>query len=100
MLPHEALTDLATSDDPDRAASDVLRALDGYLDALVPTPRERPATDPDGREQREARTLTWVVVGGAVVATGIVAVALSGGWPAGLAIAAIWGLALAVLVST
>lgn len=104
-LLQDALTDLATTDDPDRAAEDVLRALDGYLEGQPPragTSREPPVADfaSDRRNLNEAKVVTWLVVGGAVVATGIVAVALSGGWPAGIAVMAIWVAALVVLFST
>jgi hypothetical protein len=104
-LLQDALTDLATTDDPDRAAEDVLRALDGYLEGApprLPTSREPPVADfrNDRRNLNEAKVVTWLVVGGAVIATGIVAVALSGGWPAGIAVMAIWAAALVALFST
>jgi hypothetical protein len=104
-LLQDALTDLATTDDPDRAAEDVLRALDGYLDSLPSRSlgsREPPVADfgGDRRDRSEAKIVTWLVVGGAVIATGIVAVILSGGWPAGLAVIAIWAAALFALLST
>lgn len=104
-LLQDALTDLATTDDPDRAAEDVLRALDGYLDGAsprLPASREPPVVDfrNDRRNLNEAKVVTWLVVGGAVIATGIVAVALNGGWPAGIAVMAIWAAALVALFST
>ena len=103
-LLQDALTDLATSDDPDRAAEDVLRALDGYIEGAAPRvgSREPPVADfrNDRRNLDEAKVVTWLVVGGAVIATGIVAVALSGGWPAGIAVIAIWVAVLIALVST
>jgi hypothetical protein len=48
----------------------------------------------------EIRWVTWIVIGGAVLATAVVAIVLSGGWPAALAIIAIWTLALVALMST
>ena len=44
--------------------------------------------------------VTWLVVGGAVLATCVVAIALSGGWPVAITVIAIWVLALAALLST
>lgn len=104
-LLQDALTDLATTDDPDRAAEDVLRALDGYLTATPSTtfsPREPPVADfrADRSNFNDAKIVTWLVVGGAVVATGIVAVLLNGGWPAGIAVLAIWAAALVALLTT
>lgn len=102
-LLQDALTDLATTDDPDRAAEDVLRALDGYLASSPPAPaglREPPVADfaADRANTNDAKIITWLVVGGAVLATGIVAIALSGGWPAGIAVAVIWAVALVALL--
>ena len=102
-LLHEALTDLAGARDPERAADEVMRALDGYLEAAprtAPAPREPPVTDFDRRERSDVRLATGLVMGGAVIATGIVAVVLSGGWPAGIAVVAIWAVALFALASS
>jgi hypothetical protein len=104
-LLQDALTELATTDDPDRAAEDVLRALDGYLTASPSTtlaPREPPVADfrADRADRNDAKIVTWLVVGGAVIATGIVAVVLNGGWPAGVAVIAIWAAALVALLTT
>ncbi len=99
----DALTELAEAKDPDRAATDVLRALDAYLDSHLPavaSPREPPVTDFDRQNAKDVRWATFVVLGGAVVSTIIVAVLLAGGWWAGLAIIAIWVLAAIVLMST
>jgi hypothetical protein len=100
----EALADLPDSPDPHRAAADVMRALDSYMEAsgggTALSPREPPVTDYDRREKVEIRWAFWIVLGGAVVATAVVAVLLSGGWPAGLAIVAIWVIALFALLST
>jgi hypothetical protein len=100
----EALADLADAPDPHRAAQDVMRALDSYMEAsgggTALAPREPPVTDYDRREKVEIRWAMWIVLGGAVAATAVVAVLLSGGWPAGLAIVAIWVIALFALLST
>ena len=103
-LLEEALADLADAPDPHRAAADVMRALDSYMEASgggsALSPRESPVTDYDRREKTEIRWAMWIVLGGAVAATAIVAVLLSGGWPAGLAIVAIWVIALFALLLT
>ena len=100
----EALADLADAPDPHRAAADVMRALDSYMEAsgggTALAPREPPVTDYDRREKVEIRWSFWIVLGGAVAATAVVAVLLSGGWAAGLAIVAIWVIALFALLST
>jgi hypothetical protein len=104
-LLEEALARLATADDTERSASDVMRALDAYLEATgggtALSPREPPVTDySERREQDELRWVKWFVIGGAALATAVVAVILSGGWPAGLVIIGIWVLALFALLST
>jgi len=103
-LLEEALSQLAAAPDPDRAASEVMRALDSYIESTgggtALTPREPPVTDFARREEREVRWAMWIVLGGAALGTAVVAVALSGGWPAAMAIIAIWVIALAALVST
>jgi hypothetical protein len=103
-LLEEALADLAASGDPHRAAADVMRALDSYMEAsgggTALAPRETPVTNYDRREKTEIKWAMWIVLGGAVVATAVVAVLLSGGWAAGLAIVAIWVIALFALLST
>jgi hypothetical protein len=101
----EALARLSTADDPERSASDVMRALDAYLEATgsgtALSPREPPVTDyAERREHDELRWVKWFVIGGAALATAVVAVTLSGGWPAGLVIIGIWVLALFALLST
>ena len=100
----EALADLAEAPDPHRAAQDVMRALDSYMEAsgggTALAPRESPVTNYDRREKTEIRWAMWIVLGGAVAATAVVAVLLSGGWPVGLAIVAIWVIALFALLST
>ena len=100
----EALAELADAPDPHRAAADVMRALDSYMEAsgggTALAPREPPVTDYNRREKVEIRWAFWIVLGGAVAATAVVAVLLSGGWPAGLAIVAIWVIALFALLST
>jgi hypothetical protein len=105
-LVHDALTDLATTDDPEAAADEVLRALDGYLGVsegplVTAGPREPPVADfADRKDARDARALTWIIVGAAAFATAVVAIAFSGGWAAALAVAAVWGAALFALLST
>jgi hypothetical protein len=103
-LLEDALAELATASDPDRAAGEVMRALDAYMEASgagsALAPREAPVTDYQRREQAETRWAMWLVLGGAVIATTVVAVTLSGGWPAGLAIIGIWLVALFALTST
>ncbi|WP_217914093.1 hypothetical protein [Miltoncostaea marina] len=102
-LLQEALARLADEDDPEGAAAEVVRALDAYMESAgggtALAPREPPVTDFARREASEVRWVTWVVVGGAVLGTAIVGVALSGGWPAALAILAIWVLALIALTT-
>jgi len=104
-LLQDALTELATTDHPEAASEDVLRALDGYLDSAPPgsqgAPREPAVADfSDRRDVSDARTITWLVVGAAVVATAVVAILLSGGWPAAIAVAAIWLAALVALLTS
>jgi alkylhydroperoxidase family enzyme len=98
----DALAALAAGDDPARAASEVMRALDSYMEATgggtALAPREAPVTDFDRRERAEVRWAMWLVIGGAVVATGVVAAAFSVGWPAALAVVAIWVVALLALM--
>jgi len=99
----DALTRLGETDDADRAAFDVVRALDAYLDAnapaAAPASREAPVTDFERRELTEVRWATVLILGCALTATIVVAVALSGGWPAGIAIAGIWAAALLILTT-
>lgn len=103
-LLEEALAELPRAGDPEKAAGEVMRALDGYIEATgggtALTPREPPVTDFDRPETKEIRWVTWLVVGGAVLATIVVAIALSGGWPVAITVIAIWVLALAALLST
>jgi hypothetical protein len=104
VLLEEALADLPRASDPERAANEVMRALDSYIEATgggtALTPREPPVTDFDRTEASEIRWVTWLVIGGAVLATCVVAIALSGGWPVAITVIAIWVLALAALLST
>jgi len=103
-LLEEALGELAGAPDPDRAAREVMRALDAYLEAsgggTALAPREAPVADFEQRERDQLNWAKWLVVGGAVVATVTVAVAFSGGWPLALAVIGIWALALLALLST
>ena len=104
LLLQEALAKLAEPGDPDRSSEEVMRALDAYLDVhpreLVHAPREPPVADFDRREANQLRMATWFVLGGALVVTIILAVLLSGGWPAGVAIIAVWLVALFAMLST
>ena len=103
-LLEETLAELPTASDPEKAAGEVMRALDSYIEATgggtALTPREPPVTDFDRPEANEIKWVTWLVVGGAVLATIVVAIALSGGWPVAITVIAIWVLALAALLST
>jgi len=105
-LLEEALAELPKASNPERAAEDVMRALDSYIEATgggtALTPRETPVTNFDRPEQSssEIKWVTWLVIGGAVLATCVVAIALSGGWPVAITVIAIWVLALAALLST
>ena len=82
-----------------------MRALDSYIEATgggtALSPREAPVTNFERpREKDDVRWPLWFVLGGAVLGTVVVAIALSGGWPAAITIVGIWVLALAILVST
>jgi hypothetical protein len=106
-LLEEALAELPKASNPERAAEEVMRALDSYIEATgggtALTPRESPVTNFDRRPEtadHEIRWVTWLVIGGAVLATCVVAIALSGGWPAAITVIAIWVLALAAMLST
>jgi hypothetical protein len=104
VMLQDALTRLGETDDADRAAFDVVRALDAYIDAHPaanppPSSREQPVTDYERRDLRQVRWATMLILGCALVATIVVAVALSGGWPAGIAIAGIWAAALIILAT-
>ena len=102
----DALAELPAAPDRERAAAEVMRALDSYMEATgggtALSPREAPVTnyERDRREVDNVKWPLWIVLGGAVLATIVVAVALSGGWPAAIAVIGIWVLALAILVST
>ena len=102
----DALAELPGAPDRERAAAEVMRALDSYMEATgggtALSPREAPVTnyERDRREVDNVKWPLWIVLGGAVLATIVVAVALSGGWPAAIAVVGIWVLALAILVST
>lgn len=103
-LLEDALSELAGAPDPERAARDVMRALDSYMEATgggtALAPREAPVADFNARERDQLNWVKWLVVGGAVVATITVAVAFSGGWPVALAVIGIWVVALFALLST
>ncbi len=102
----DALLSLTSgSKQTDSAVDDVLRAIDVYIDRNASEPtssREPPVANFDDRNERnEIRWATWLVVGGAVVATIAVAFLISGGgWPTGLAVLAVWIAALFALTQT
>ncbi|MGD9695552.1 MAG: hypothetical protein AB7V42_07830 [Thermoleophilia bacterium] len=100
-LLEDALAELATSGDPSRAG-EVMRALDQYIEANRVAPsRESPVTDYEHREKQEIRWAFWFVIGGAVIATIILAILISGGgWAVALAIVAVWVLAIFALLNT
>ena len=104
----DALEQLAAGENPHAGAQEVLRALDAYLETQSPSvisPREPPVTDfsrsatPPAGPRRAFTPALWFVLGTAVVATIVVAFVAPGGWPVGVAVAAIWLAALFVLAS-
>lgn len=100
-LLHDALKHVAETDDPDRAAYEAMRALDAYLDAQsapAVAPRE-PAVMGERRPESQVRWVLGAIMAGAVIATVVVAVTMSGGWPAGIAVSAIWLTTLLLLLS-
>ncbi len=105
-LLQEALAKLGESDDSDRAAFDVMRALDAYLEnspvhsSPVSPSREVPVMSGSEPSDRTAKIVAGSFIGAAVVATMVVAVAMDGGWASGIAVAAIWIATLALLLST
>jgi hypothetical protein len=102
---HDALADLPGAADPDTAARDVMRALDAYMEDGGSLPahsaRESPVTDFERRQlmsaQNDKRWTLWLVLGAAVATTITVVAVLSGGWPAALAVTAIWVAAILAL---
>lgn len=105
-LLEDAIAELAASPaapDARRAAADVMRALDSYIESSTRhavVSREAPVTDYAAREEREIKWAMWLVLGGAALATAVVGIVFSGGWPVAIAIVAIWVVALATLAST
>lgn len=102
-LLREAIADLPSAPNPDRAAHEVMRALDAYIEVAgprSPAPRETPVTDFERRASDDIRWVTWLILAGSVLATIVVAIVLSGGWVAGVAIIAIWAVALFALTQT
>lgn len=102
----DAIADLPNSDDPSAAAKDILRALDGYIEServRHPAQREAPVADFSGKSappSGETKWALWAVLGVGVLTTILVVSVLSGGWPAALAVAAIWVAALVALSLT
>ena len=102
----DALTDLPSADDSNTAAKDVMRALDGYIEServRHPAQREPAVMDYSGKSappSGETKWALWAVLGVAVLTTILVVSVLSGGWPAALAVAAIWVAALVALSLT
>ncbi len=106
-LLQEALAKLGEADDHDRAAYDVMRALDAYMDDVpgrgpygASPSREVPVMTGNAPSDRSAKIIAGAFIVGAVLATMIVAVSMEGGWSAGIAVAAIWIATLALLLST
>lgn len=106
-LLQESLAKLGESDDSDRAAFDVMRALDAYIDDVADDPsravspsREIPVMSGSAPSDRSAKIIAGSFIAGAVLATMVVAVSMDGGWSAGIAVAAIWIATLALLLST
>lgn len=103
-LLQEALVKLSETADADRAAFDVMRALDAYIESAQPPAaspsREVPVMQGERQSDRTARIIAASMIGAAVVATVVVAVAMSGGWPAGIAVAAIWIATLGLLLGS
>ncbi|MDX6556105.1 MAG: hypothetical protein QOD86_2300 [Miltoncostaeaceae bacterium] len=106
-LLREAIADLPSADNPHQAANEVLRALDAYMENAHPAAvehRESPVTDFAQRALPGPPGSTgwtrWIVFSGAILASLVVAVVLSGGWPAGAVIVGIWALALIVMTNT
>jgi len=96
-LLHEALVELASTDHPERAADDVLRALDAYVDRPSSLePREPPVMEfapraaPPAPAPQGTRWSLWLAVLAGLGATIAVAVTISGAKLAAIVIIAIW----------
>ena len=104
-LLHEALVELASTDHPERAADDVLRALDAYVDGHGGLePREPPVMEFSQRPALPAPQTTrwglWLAILAAMAATIAVAITISGTHLAAIVIIAIWVVAaLAITLS-
>lgn len=102
----ESLEDLRDADDPRRAAEDVMRALDAYIETaplpVLAEPREPPVMDFTSirEDTTEARWTLWLVLGCGVLATVVAAVVLDGGLVAGIVMIAIWVAVLFSLISS
>lgn len=102
-LLHDALRALPDSPDPERAADDIMRALDSYIEAAEASAlasREPPVTDYGRQSARDIRWATVLIILGAILSTIAVAVVLAGGWVAAAIIVGIWAVALIALVSS
>jgi hypothetical protein len=105
-LLHEALVDLASTDHPERAADDVLRALDAYVDGHTGLePREPPVADfrrggPPALRDSTARWSLWAALAAALAATVAVAVTIAGAKLAAIVIIAIWAVAALAIALT
>ena len=106
-LLHEALVELASTDQPERAADDVLRALDAYVDRQSSLePREPPVMEfaqraaPPAPVQPAPRWGLWLAVLAAMAATIAVAVTISGAKLAAIVIIAIWVVAALAMTLT
>lgn len=103
LLLHDALRALPDAPDTERAADDIMRALDSYIEAAesaAVASREPPVTDYRKQSARDIRWATVLIIMGAILSTIAVAVVLAGGWVAAAVIVGIWAVALVALVSS
>ena len=99
-LLRQALVRMDGAPDKDRAADEVIQAIDAYMaghPAAASGSREQPVMDFDHPEAPRTHWVTVVVLGVAVLATIVLAIALAGGWPVAVAVIVVWVLALLVL---
>jgi hypothetical protein len=106
-LLHEALVELASTDHPEHAADEVLRALDAYVDRDASLePREPPVMEfapragPPAPVAQTPRWSLWLAVLAALAATIAVAVTISGAKLAAIVIIAIWVVAALAMTLT
>jgi fatty acid desaturase len=106
-LLHEALVELASTDHPEHAADEVLRALDAYVDGHASLePREPPVMEfaPRGGHPAPRTPATrwnlWLAVAAALAATIAVAVTISAAKLAAIVIIGIWVVAALAMTLT